>query len=337
MRYFKFLIHFSLLLLPCLAFAQTEIESLIEEGIKLHDAGQYKEAIQQYKKAIKAGDASGMAEYEMGYSYYMLKDYDKALESCERTFKSKGKFEKQAYVLKGNILDDTGHSDKAIKTYEEALKDYPDDYLLYFNLALSYFRLEKLDEAGEAFVHALEKNSNHASSHLYLAKLKAFQGQRVPAIFSLYYFLMLEPEGARAEEAFTLLNSLIQKGTTQKDEKNIEISLDPSAMAGEFSVVEMFLSMQVAGNMSIENKDKPAETVFKENTEALFGLLGEQGQADKKGFEWAFYADFYARMEKEGHAGTFAYYICSPRYKGAADWMDDNADKFQAFADWVNK
>ena len=34
-------------------FAQTDLETLVGEGIAYHDAGQYKEAIQTYKKALK--------------------------------------------------------------------------------------------------------------------------------------------------------------------------------------------------------------------------------------------------------------------------------------------
>jgi tetratricopeptide (TPR) repeat protein len=327
---------FFLLLSSATLFAQEDPQAIIDQGIELHDAGQYKEAIELYEKAVALGDDTFRAYYEMGYSYYALKDYDKALEYCDRVIKGGKKYTKECYILKGNTLDDMGKSDKAIKVYEKGLKEFPDEYLLYFNVALSHFRLSQSDEAEAAFIRALEINPNHASSHFYLAKLSDTNGKRVPAILSLYYFLMLEPQGKRAEEAFPMLQDLLTKGTSKSGENEITISLDPNAMGGEFSTIEMLLSLNAASSLTTENKDKPAEGLFVENTTTLFAVLGESSSG-KKGFWWDFYAKFYSDLKEAGHAEAFCYYIASSFYKGAGTWMDENPDKFQAFADWVNE
>jgi tetratricopeptide (TPR) repeat protein len=44
--------------------------ALVEEGIKLHDKGDYSSALRKYDEALSAWPQNGMAHYEIGYSHY---------------------------------------------------------------------------------------------------------------------------------------------------------------------------------------------------------------------------------------------------------------------------
>src|ERR1044072_1758973 len=54
-------------------------KSLIEQGIQLHDAGKYSNAISMYKQALEANSNDVSALYEMSYTYYISKNYDSSI------------------------------------------------------------------------------------------------------------------------------------------------------------------------------------------------------------------------------------------------------------------
>ena len=71
----------------------------ITEGSKLHAAKKYKEAIAQYKQAIKIDPTAKTAHYNMGLSYYALKDYAQAAQSCTAALKIDPRFSDARYML----------------------------------------------------------------------------------------------------------------------------------------------------------------------------------------------------------------------------------------------
>ncbi|MGI8668293.1 MAG: tetratricopeptide repeat protein, partial [Aridibacter sp.] len=59
-----------------------EQKQLIQEGIRLHDAKKYDEAIAAYQAVLKENPNCALAIYEMALSYYNKKDFDKTLEAA---------------------------------------------------------------------------------------------------------------------------------------------------------------------------------------------------------------------------------------------------------------
>ena len=73
----------------CLSQDTAKATQLIEQGIKLHDAEKYPEAILAYREALAADPDNARALYEMSYSYYMAKDYDSAIILGEKLLNMK--------------------------------------------------------------------------------------------------------------------------------------------------------------------------------------------------------------------------------------------------------
>ena len=128
-------------LLLCLGvFAQEN--NFITEGIKMHDKGDYTGAVEMYKKALQSNKNSIHAHYEIASSYLALKDYANTLKHANIVIARNLDYVDQAYILKGSALDLTGRKTEAIKTYNQAVKKYPKNHLLYYNLALTNFNLQ---------------------------------------------------------------------------------------------------------------------------------------------------------------------------------------------------
>ena len=64
-----------------------EAAQFIAQGTKLHAAKQYREAVTQYEKAIKADPSQVPAHYNLGLSHYELQQYGEAAEACSNALK----------------------------------------------------------------------------------------------------------------------------------------------------------------------------------------------------------------------------------------------------------
>lgn len=317
-------------------YAQSDkVKAYVEQGIALHDKGDYKGAIEEYQKALALDAASPMVNYEIASSYFAAKDYDKALKHINVTLQKETEFADHAYILKGSVLDLQGKSKEAIAVYKNALRTHQDNYLLYYNLALTLFNSKaSVTETTDALKHALRLNADHASSHLLLGYVMMDQGKRVQSLLALYNFLLLEPKSGRAEEALGILLQQLQQGVERTDEKTINILASNKTVKDEFAAAELSLSLLEASKTLEKNKDKTEHELFVDNTKTFFSLMGNL-KKDHKGFWWDFYVPFFAAMESAGHTETFGYYIwLSKNNVKVNQWLDKNDSRIKQFSKW---
>ncbi len=323
-----------LLLLPVLSFGQTAKE-YIKQGVALHDKGQYNEAIETYKKALTIEKDNQEAMYEIAYSSISLKDYPVAIEYADKLIKSKKDFVGKGYHLKGMSLDYSGKPKEAIDVFKKGIKESPDFTTLYYSLALTSYQIKDFKTAEEALQNGILKNPRHSKSHYLLGIIK--QDERPKSLLALYYCLLLEPTGQRANSAYNLILSQQKIGVEVKDDKNITINLNPIDDKDNFSNADMMLSIMEATKNTEENKDKSEFQLFSENTKSFFMVLGElQDKKRDKGFYWDFYVDFfYDLAQNEEMYETFTYYISQDmNYTAVQNWLQANPEKIKKFEEW---
>src|SRR3954465_1900704 len=59
-------------------------DSLIREGISLHDSGNFDGAIRKYEEILAENPSNTLALYEMSYAYSAKKEFKKSLEVAYR-------------------------------------------------------------------------------------------------------------------------------------------------------------------------------------------------------------------------------------------------------------
>jgi tetratricopeptide (TPR) repeat protein len=310
------------------AHSQTSLESLIQQGIKYHDEGKYDEAIRMYELALEQDPNYELAYYELAFSYYAKNDLKKAIEYADLLIK-KGKNERyiiQAYLTKANALDNLGEPEKAIKVYKKAIKANKNEYLLYYNLGLTYLNLGELKEAEKNMVMAIEKNPNHASSHALLAELHSRQGNRIQSILAAGYFLSLEPNSKRSKLMVDGLELELYGNVTKGEGNNIQINLNTDATSSKnpFKMQELFLSMKVASNTS-EFKDSTSDAYFAECFKDAITLLAlKEDKGNELDIWWDVYLPFYDELEREGFLPSFARYISQSGNPDSIIWLDNH-------------
>ena len=326
-----------LLILSLTTFAQeSALDDLLQQGLALHDKGDYAGAIKKYDEILSRNDRFYLVYPEKSFSLFMAAKYDDCIELCKQTLK---KFpdsaqNKNIYVHYGSALDVLGKTDEALSIYSEGMRRYPDFYLLPFNKGVTEYRLQKYDDA----VHDLERSATlnplHASSHQFLA-YSIYAKNKIAAAMALSTFLVLEPSGQRAVKNLKILLGILNANVEKKDEKNITISISPEAVNGkekgedDFRQVETMISLSTAADLV---KDSLSAMKKLEDKLEYFAIADPK----KKGFFSHYYVTYLIGVRDNNFLETAAHLI----YYSANDgdnrqWLDANKDKVQGLSQWT--
>lgn len=182
---------------------------LIEQAIKLHDDAQYKEAIAIYRKISHNDTNYCRALYEMSLSCSADSNYSGALAACEEGLKQFSRdYELDLMVSYANVLDDMGDSVRALRIYDSALTKYPGAQGLMLNKATTLLRMDKVKEAKDICEALLLKNPFYASAHYRMAICALRESRPVPAMMSLFTYLMIAPQGRYMSSAIRYLSNI---------------------------------------------------------------------------------------------------------------------------------
>ncbi len=327
---------FTLLLVITGIKAQSDIDNFVNEGIQYHDQGDYEKAIETYKKALEINPKSSLVNYEIAYSYFSNGDYKNAVKHTDVVLDQNADHIIPAYIIKGSALDMQGKTKESIKLLEKAIKKTEGSYLLFYNLALNYYKLNELDSAEENAVKAIETNPNHASSHLMLANIHDQWGNSVQTLLAIHYFLFLEPNSERSVPAYQMLLKNFGGNVSKDDSKpnTINIMLS-SSNDSQFGAAELMVSMLEASKSLEENEGKTEDELFVENTGSFFKVLGELRKKNNREIWWNFYTPFFYDLAKSDHLEAYCNYISQIGDESSKKWIEENEDKLTDFGNWL--
>ncbi len=216
---------------------------IISNGLKLHEQGKYKEAVEEYKQVTRNDTNYVYALYEKAYSQSADENIAGAIKTCREGLQAdNGFYEHDFFLLLASNFDDEGDGEHAIKVYDSALVKYPNSQGLFLNKGIAYIRLKKIDEAEVIFKDLLIKNPYYSSAHFRLAQCALQKGQMVPAMMCLYTYLINTPAGTQSKNIIKLLDNL-SKGT---DDVMLAVNKRQENPSGNFAVVEQIVLSKIA-------------------------------------------------------------------------------------------
>jgi len=328
-----------LLLTAAVVRAQNDnTETLIKEGITLHDKGEYKAALKKYNEVLAMDKNNGEAMYEASITYMSLKNYEKSIEYCDRLIAT-GENATLAYINKGTALDLMGDYDKSVAVYKEGIEKYPDEFLLHFNLGITYMKGNEIKKAEMKMYDALQNNPEHSSSNLILAYTQVYQQSKVRAILAFYYFLMLESGSPRARKAFIALNEMMGAGVTKEGSNKININIAADRDTTDpFYMADFYLSILSASMHSGDYAKMSESEKFYEYTKGFIDFIGDKVNTEA---EHNFYINFYVRflrdVEKEGLLKAYCYAISATSIKESENWVEKNKSEVIKLYDWFER
>jgi tetratricopeptide (TPR) repeat protein len=315
---------------------------LIDEGVKLHDAGKMDEAIQKYEQVLRENPDCDLALYELAMSAFNKKDYPKALEAGYKLVKYKSTTGIAGYGVIGNILDNQGKPQEAIEIYKNAIKQLEgekgeEQYVseLYYNLAVTYARQDQLKEAREALKKAVTSNFKYASPHSLLSRIFNAEKYKIPALLAASRLIVLEINSTRTAQAVALIKNMVK--APEKNEKGAyTINLDFSAPndEGDFGAMELVLGTVMVAE---DEKDKGLTEgeKFANGIDTVIAILGEQKKL-RSTFVGKTYIPFMIEMKARGHSRTFAYLVLQQGGSAEAkNWLVNNSQKLLDLLSWA--
>ncbi|MBV2352102.1 tetratricopeptide repeat protein [Synechococcus sp. HK05] len=172
-----------------------QLQTLVEEAVRLHKAGQIDEAETLYLQALNSGLEHEIILSNLGVIYKRTNQVDKAIEIYKRAISVNPKFA-DAHANLGGLLQEKGQHDAALQSLHQAIQLNPRHAVAFSNLALALQATGRHQEAINSAVQAVQINPNLASTRTNLGTVLKGQGQ-------------LEQAAAATQEAIKLDSSYI--------------------------------------------------------------------------------------------------------------------------------
>lgn len=319
------LIIFFLLLTTLTTYAQPSSDKLIRQGVALHDKGRYKDAIACYEEALKVNPKSMSAVYEMSLSYLHLKDYDKAIRNSTKVIAANFRpLLMDAYIVKSSALAKQNKINDAITLLNEALEKCGDEYLLHFNLGLSYFNNKNNRMAVQHLRKAIEIDATHASAFLLYAYALNDLEQWVQSFYSFHFFLLLEPNTERSRDAFSEMYDII----------NAKIDDGSSKLGLEEGIDRKKLYDQLHAKKTGATDNVSQYNFFVEASKLIFFNVGQMQNDSQSGLLWFFFVPTYEEILGSGHFETYCRYVSVAYFPESLSWWESNKPQVDNFIEW---
>ncbi|KGL62697.1 tetratricopeptide repeat protein [Polaribacter sp. Hel1_85] len=236
-------------------------------------------------------------------SYYLLqlKKYEEALNVVNEGINSSHQHSKvNFYANKGVVLSNLKKDDKALENYNEGLKYYPKNYLLWFNKGHILEIQGKLNEAVNAYKKAISLNPTYTKPHLQIGNIYYKQERFTQALMCFNLYLLLEPDADGAFTVLKSLNNIVKAKNSNK--RDLNITLDDQD--DSFEDIDLVLSSKVAMNKNYKTSNPINIALVRQNHAMIAQLKNFKGNG---GFWDKTYVPFYKWIAKNNKFDDFTY------------------------------
>jgi tetratricopeptide (TPR) repeat protein len=175
------------------------------------------EEIKYIRQGLDIDDQAPLSYYSLGWAYYKLLQYDKAIPEIEKALEIYDKWDSKpplfGYTVLGDAYHETGQYKKERKLYKKAEKDFPNDFELTYNQSLLSLTERDTTTANryiEKFKSICKEQSySEADIAKYLGWIYWHAGILDKAEEYLHQALSLEPENP--DRLYDLASFLIDK------------------------------------------------------------------------------------------------------------------------------
>lgn len=321
---------------------QADAEKLVNEGVALHDKGDYVGAVDKYSKALELDKDNLLALTEKAMSLNAAGKYDEAVKVSKQTIAAHSNQDlKNVYVSYANSLDHLKRTDEALKIYDEGIQKFPNYYQLYFNKGICYTNNNRYDDAILCFQKSIAINPRHAGS-LNAIGILEMGSNRIPAILAFSRFLIVEPQTSRSKKNLENLQNLLMQGVTQTDKKSVSIKIDSSMLSdstaikkeNNFSQTDLILSVTSGLDFDKKNIKKTDVEKFINKFEVMCSSLQET-KKDNFGFYWENFVPYFIEMKNKKLIESFAYIVfVDSDSEDVVKWHKKNQSELDKFYNW---
>lgn len=310
--------------------ATTEPAERLRRALRLHDSGNYAEALAEYKTLLEADPKNAMVLYEAGLTARALGDLNACIAYSTEAVATR-KRTVEALALLGSCQDDAGDAKGAIESFERAIVIAPRDPQLNYNYALTLARLGKIAEARKHTETSIESDPNRASAYVLYAAIFDVLRLDGPAALVRLRFLSLESHTPRASEHAAKIANRAAEYRKQSEKKELVLDGLSEDSSSDVSLVVLNLAFGLA--VATERKYLPADANeaarFVHAMQSLLTVANEKHEKTPElAFVWKNAAAPVQELSQRGLLETFLYVVADlARLDGAEAWLKDHPEE----------
>lgn len=321
-----------------------EEQDAINLAYEYSDNGNANKAIDIYTSLLKKYPNNSTLLYEMAYCYVVKQDFKTAIKWLKKSEAGNAPFG-GAYAMHGNCLDNMGKRKEAIEKYKEGLSLFPDFGQLYLELGTTYALEDRLNEAVDTYTQGIKVAPFYTSNYYRISQLLCQTNEPVWGIIYGEIHELLDPNSRRSEELSAAIYDAYNSNMRFTNDSTFRVSLtaiDQLSVAedGETLVVPFEnLFEQYTSRMEdpfiVKEKGHLDMLSLVENRRAFITRMFENGQNQQ------FLYPIFKYQQKILEAGHWEAYNMWLLRKGNDEeysaWLEDNEEKFKAFANWYKE
>jgi tetratricopeptide (TPR) repeat protein len=187
---------------------QHEATADFNKGIELFEAGNFKDCIDEFNKALEIRPDWLEAYQNLSAAYFRLENYEKAIEYAKKTLELDPKLVQSVRLL--TVAYSKLGDEKTARMYEEKLRKMEGVKISaeeYFNMGAVAANEHNDQQALEHFKKAVEVKPDYAEAHYQLALCMIRLGKTEEAVPELQKYLEIAPDGKDAANTKQLLQA----------------------------------------------------------------------------------------------------------------------------------
>lgn len=335
----------------CFHFSQAQqagnskSDAMRREAIDLMDAGKLDEAIDKLQQAIAIDPNNYTNQYELGLAYYMKKDIRKALEIYKKLVKHPNA-DDQTWQMLGNAYDDNGESQKALDTYLEGNKRFPNSGKLYLETGNVFFMKKQYDDALSYYESGISVDPMYPSNYFRAAILFFNTDNELWGMMYGELFMNLEKNTQRTAQMSEMLYSIYRSEIKMTSDTSMSISFANSNITITLDDLE---NMKKSGDLKMPyglmvyeplvSAAVPIDSVNLENLckmrSNFLDLYFKQGH--NKTYPHVLF-DYQMKVKQAGHLNAYNHWVLKAGdTKAFEKWKNGHKTEWDAFTRWFSE
>lgn len=217
-----------------------EYEYALHEGIKNRLLGDYPRAVYFFQRCLEIFPFSDVSYYELSNIFFIAEDIDKSIELMKNALGINNE-NIWYYMRLALMFREKGDKRNEIKVYEEAARNFPDNYDLLYRLASLYTENKEYDKALKIYgnlekIFGVDERISVPRQQIYFEA-----GEYEKAYLELHQLIDKYPEEARYYGMLAELYSSMNMYKEAVESYKKLFSIDPENGIAQLSAAEFFI------------------------------------------------------------------------------------------------
>jgi tetratricopeptide (TPR) repeat protein len=306
----KSLLFAALLLLAGAVNAQDSTARKAQETARnFQRQGDFTNAILVLNRALQSDAENLELQKDLAFSYYLNKNYSKALE-VSKPFADRKDADVQSFQILGMVYKAIEERKECEKMYKAALKKYPNSGVLYNEYGEMMWSKENWSESMKLWEKGIEVDPNYSGNYYNAAKYYYFSQDKVWGLIYGEIFVNIESYSKRTPEIKKILLEGYKKLFT---DANMTKGQDTKS-----DFVKAFLDLMKTQSSFIAENGITAETLSAVRTKFIVDWFDKYGTK----FPFRLY-EYHRQLLKEGMFDAYN------------QWLFGTADNLTVYENWT--